>query len=131
MTYIAYNRNVIKKNMKAIEVVSIPVSDQQRSKAFYLSIGFVLVLEAPMDEKANWIQLGLPNGGASITLVTWFPKMPPGSFQGLVIATDDIAKDREFLSTKGVAVGLTDETPWGKFAQITDPDGNGLTLHQK
>jgi len=37
----------------------------------------------------------------------------------------------EALKEKGIVFKKMDETPWGKFAQFSDPDGNGLTLHQK
>lgn len=116
--------------MRAIEIISVPVTDQQRAKDFYLNIGFSLIVEAPMGENAMWIQLGLPGGGPSITLVNWFPKMAAGNLQGLVIATDDIVKERASLLSKGVSVSEIDQTPWGKFAQVTDPDGNGFSLHQ-
>ncbi len=115
--------------MRAIEVISVPVTDQQRAKAFYLSIGFNLITEAPMGD-AMWIQLGLPGGGPSIALVNWFPKMTAGNLQGLVIATDDIVKERASLLAKGISVSEIDQTPWGRFAQVNDPDGNGFSLHQ-
>lgn len=117
--------------MKAITIISVPVTDQQKAKAFYLNIGFNLIIEAPMGESGLWIQLGLPNNGVSITLVNWFPKMSPGSMQGLVIETEDIEKERNGLLSKGITVSAVDNTPWGKFASFEDPDGNGLTLHQQ
>jgi len=117
--------------MKAIEVVSIPVSDQQVAKTFYLSIGFEIIVEAPMGENGDWIQLGLPGQTTSITLVTWFPKFQPGHFHGMVLQSTDIEKETEELKQKGVAVDPIDQTPWGKFATFYDPDGNGLTLHQE
>lgn len=117
--------------MKAIEVVSIPVSDQQAAKAFYLNIGFELIVEAPMGEAGDWIQLGLPNQTTSITLVTWFPKMQPGHFHGMVLRSDDIEKESEELKKKGVQVDPIDQTPWGRFATFYDLDGNSLTLHQE
>ena|SRR5215216_6619939 len=117
--------------MKSIEIISIPVTDQQRSKKFYQDIGFKIVAEATFDKNQQWVQLGLPEGGPSITLVTWFKKMPAGSIQGLVIETENLEKEIETLSSKGITVGKIDHLPWGKFAGLEDPDGNGLSLHQK
>jgi predicted enzyme related to lactoylglutathione lyase len=117
--------------MKTIELVSVPVTDQQKSKEFYLQLGLKLITEAPMGDEQFWIQLGFKDGGPSITLVTWFEKMPAGSMQALVISTDDIEKDIIELNSKGIIVGTIDNTPWGKFATIKDPDGNTLSLHQK
>ncbi|MDF3076861.1 MAG: glyoxalase [Sphingobacteriaceae bacterium] len=115
--------------MKSVEIISVPVTDQQRSKEFYLKLGLQLLAEADFGTQ-KWIQLGLPDGGASLTLVDWFDKMPAGSMQALVIATDDIDKDVAELTEKGIQVGAIDTTPWGRFATIKDPDGNTLSLHQ-
>ena len=117
--------------MKKITLISIPVKDQQRSKAFYRQLGFEVMVEAPMGENQTWLQMGLPGNDVSITLVTWFPNMPPGSVQGLIIQTDDIRRDVADLQSKGIEAGRIDETPWGRFAPVTDPDGNGLNLHQE
>ncbi|MHA4895739.1 VOC family protein [Pedobacter sp. PWIIR3] len=116
--------------MKAIEVVSIPVSDQQAAKAFYLKIGFEIIVEAPMGDAGDWIQLGLPGQTTSITLVNWFAKLQPGFFHGLVLKSDDIEKESEELKQKGVKVDPIDQTAWGRFATFYDLDGNSLTLHQ-
>jgi predicted enzyme related to lactoylglutathione lyase len=116
--------------MKSIEVISVPVSDQQKSKDFYLKLGFEVIIESQMGPDQTWLQMGFPGAPVSITLVNWFRKMPPGSMQGLVLKTEDIAAEVEALEAKGVKVAPIDQTPWGKFAEITDPDGNTMTLHE-
>lgn len=116
--------------MKAIEIISIPVTDQQRAKQFYLNLGFEIIVEAPYQNGQKWIQMGFPNSPLSITLVTWFDNMPAGCIDGLVIKTDDLAKDREELLAKGVEPAAIDDTPWGKFMAVVDPDGNRISLHQ-
>jgi len=117
--------------MESIEVVSVPVSDQQASKEFYLSIGFTLIYDNPMGNGTNWVQLGLPGGGAAISLVTWLPKMQPGTMQGLVLKTRDVEKEHAELKAKGVNIDAIDPTPWGKFATFYDPDGNSLILREE
>ena len=116
--------------MTSIEIVSIPVTDQQASKDFYIKIGFQLIIEADMGNGSTWVQLGLPDQGTSITLVNWFKQMSAGSMQGLVLKSEDIEKEVADLQAKGVEVKAIDKTPWGRFASFSDPDGNGLTLHQ-
>jgi catechol 2,3-dioxygenase-like lactoylglutathione lyase family enzyme len=108
--------------MKAVEIIMIPVADQQKAKAFYLNLGFQLVAEAPMGNGETWLQLGLPNGETTISLA---------KFQGIILETDNIAKETERLAASGVQVGKIDDTPWGKFMWLKDEDGNGLCLHQK
>ena len=116
--------------MTAIEVISVPVTDQQAAKEFYLKIGFQLIVEADMGNGSTWVQLGLSGQATSITLVNWFKEMSAGSMQGLVLKTEDIEKEVADLKAKGVEVKPIDDTPWGRFASFSDPDGNGLTLHQ-
>ena len=117
--------------MEKIIIVSIPVSDQQAAKAFYEKIlGFNVVAEEPMGENQRWVQLA-PNGGEpAITLVTWFPQMPPGSTQGLVLATDDIAAFHATLKSRGLEIASIEDAPWSKFATFSDPDGNGWVLEE-
>ena len=131
--------------MKSIEVVSIPVSNQQISKEFYLKLGFQVMVEASMGNGQTWIQLGIPTQSTSISLVSWWPykevEMAPGSLKGLMFETDDIEKEVRELQMKGVQAGTIgrngfeagkiDDTPWGKFTHLMDPDGNGISVHQK
>jgi predicted enzyme related to lactoylglutathione lyase len=116
--------------MKSIEIISIPVTDQQRAKEFYLALGFEIVVEAPFEGDKQWIQMAFPgNKGISITLVTWFDNMTPGSVNGFVIKTDDIDKDIADLTAKGYTAHPAEKTPWGLFATVIDPDGNRISLH--
>jgi len=116
--------------MQTIEVISIPVSDQQKSKEFYQKLGFEIITETNMGDGNTWLQLGIPGQATTITLVTWFKKMPPGSLQGMVLRSVDIEKEVADLRVKGISVEDIDNTPWGRFASFSDPDGNGFTLRQ-
>lgn len=108
--------------MKSVEIIMVPVSDQQKAKAFYLQLGFHVVAEAPMGNGETWLQLGLPNGDATISLA---------KYSGIIIETDDIAGETKKLAATGMKVGKIDDTPWGKFMWLKDEDGNGICLHQK
>jgi catechol 2,3-dioxygenase-like lactoylglutathione lyase family enzyme len=116
--------------MKSIEIISIPVTDQQKSKEFYVKLGFQVIAEAPFGGGQQWIQLGFPGQDASITLVTWFPNMPAGCINGFVIKTESVEQEIKELTAKGITVGNVDDTPWGKFLSVKDPDGNALSFHQ-
>lgn len=82
--------------MDTIEIITIPVRDQQESKAFYQNIGFEVVVEAPMGKDSHWIQMKLPGATPSISLVKSFPypeiAMEPGALQGLVLKTHDMER---------------------------------------
>src|SRR5258706_14273408 len=108
--------------MKAIEIITIPVADQQKAKSFYMKLGFQVIAEAPMEHGETWLQLGLPGQATSIALL---------KFHGIICETGDIEKETDELKTKGIEVGKIDNTPWGRFAWLKDMDGNGLCLHQK
>ncbi|HLA59521.1 MAG TPA: VOC family protein [Puia sp.] len=108
--------------MKTVEIIMIPVKDRQRSKEFYLKLGFQIMVEAPDPHGDTWIQMGLPNGNTSISLA---------SFQGIISEVNDIESEIQELKTKDIEVGKIDDTPWGRFAWLKDLDGNSLCLHQK
>lgn len=115
-----------------IEIISIPVTDQDRSKAFYSEIlGFKLLHDAEFAEGMRWVHL-TPSDEAqtSITLVHWFDAMPAGSCQGLILLTEDLEEAHAELTAKGLEMEAIQEQPWGKFAGFKDPDGNGWSLRQ-
>jgi len=116
--------------MKSIEIISIPVTDQQSAKSFYQKLGLEVIVEAPFQGGAQWVQMGYPGAGVSITLVTWFDNMPPGCINGFVIRTDDLEADKAGLEALGIVCGSIDRTPWGLFMSVSDPDGNRISLHQ-
>lgn len=118
--------------IREIEVVTIPVSDQDRAKAFYVDVlGLDLVRDMPFSEDRRWIQVAPRGSRSSITLATWFPGMAPGSFKGLTLAVDDIEATVAQLAANGLSSAQGIETaPGGRFVQIDDPDGNGLILQQ-
>jgi len=108
-----------------IAIVSIPVSDQAQSKAFYTEImGFAVLRDDPMGPDSRWIQLQPPGGGPSITLVNWFDAMPPGCQQGLMLGVPDVDAERDRLDTLGIAVTDIRSETWGRYAMLADPDGN-------
>ncbi|GAB3035898.1 VOC family protein [Parafrigoribacterium mesophilum] len=113
-----------------VQLLSIPVSDQDRARAFYVdTLGFSLVMDTMMGPDMRWVMVAPPGAETAITLVTWFPTMPAGTLKGLVLETDDLDGDLARLAEHGVrpANGI-EEAPWGRFVQFDDPDGNGLIL---
>ena len=108
--------------MKSVEIIMLPVKDRQKAKAFYLNLGFQIVVEAPGAHGDTWIQMGLPNSNTTISLA---------GFHGIICETDNIEAEIKELNAKGIEVGKIDETPWGKFAWLKDLDGNSFCLHEK
>ncbi len=118
-------------SIRQIQIVSLPVSDQQAALRFFRDVvGFEVIRDNPMGPDQRWIEVGPPGAQTTLTLVTWFDDMPPGSMKGLVLVVDDIEVEVERLRGHGVQVTDPDDQPWGRFAMFSDPDGNGFVLHQ-
>lgn len=113
-----------------VQLFSIPVTDQDRSKAFYVDrLGFDLITDQPMGPDQRWVQVAPKGAQTSITLVVGFETMAPGSIKGTVLESTDLDADVAALRDRGVAFdGEIEEAPWGRWATFSDPDGNGLVL---
>jgi catechol 2,3-dioxygenase-like lactoylglutathione lyase family enzyme len=118
--------------MQFVSVVSVPVSNQVRARSFYVDkLGFSVVTETSFGDDLRWIQIGIPGAQTSLTLVTWFDEMPPGSLRGLVIDCEDLEKEYKTLTERGVTfLGPPSKQPGGIFAIVSDPDGNQIGLRQ-
>ncbi len=85
-----------------IHVVSIPVTDPERAKSFYVDkLGFDVRSDNPMGPDQRWVEVAPKGAQTGLTLVTWFPTMQPGSVKGLVLKTPDI---RTTYEDSGLAV---------------------------
>ena len=79
----------------------------------------------------RWVQVAPRGSPASLTLVTWFYSMPPGSLRGLVLRSDDVEADYKRLAERGVQFeGPPKQQPWATETVFTDPDGNSTVLQQ-
>jgi catechol 2,3-dioxygenase-like lactoylglutathione lyase family enzyme len=116
--------------IRKVQIVSIPVSNQERSRDWYHdALGFEVVNDSPMGPTMRWLQMGVPDTNFSITLVTWFDAMPPGSVQGLMFEVDDVDASAADLHARGfLDAASVDEQPWGRWVGLKDPDGNNILL---
>jgi catechol 2,3-dioxygenase-like lactoylglutathione lyase family enzyme len=116
--------------IRKVQIVSVPVSDQNRSRDWYRdALGFEVVDDAPMGPDMRWLQLGVPETTFTIALVTWFDEAPPGSMRGLMFEVDDVDAMATDLHARGFLESpAVDEQPWGRFVVISDPDSNSIIL---
>ena len=116
--------------IQGVQVVSVPVGDQDRARSFYTdTLGFELRTENAFGEGMRWIEVAPKGSATSLSLVTWFEAMPPGSLQGLVFMVDDVHATYEELVAKGVPFDFPPrELPGGVQAVFRDPDGNGFVV---
>jgi len=118
-----------------LEVVVLPVSDIDRSIAFYRDqVGFVLDHDT-RTERMHVAQLTPVGSGCSIVIgdLPAHKEMGPGSMRGLQLCVADAAAAREELLSRGVEaseITVIDERDGGTFFGFSDPDGNTWAVQQ-
>jgi len=118
-----------------LEVVIVPVSDLDRSIAFYRDqVGFHLDHDT-RNEHMHVAQLTPRGSGCSIVIGS-LPaqnQMTPGSLHGLQLVVADAAAARQELLDRGVEASeimMFDERDGGTFFGFSDPDGNSWAVQQ-
>ena len=142
----------VKPGEVRLEVVVVPVSDVDRAKRFYESLGWRLDADLAVDDGYRVVQLTPPGSGCSIIFGTGVTAAAPGSSEGLQLSVYDLDETREDLIARGVDVSepFHDATgifhhagtqarvegaapgraAYGSFAAFSDPDGNGWLLQE-
>jgi catechol 2,3-dioxygenase-like lactoylglutathione lyase family enzyme len=87
-----------------LEVVVIPVSDVERAKRFYGSLGWRLDADFSAGDEVRVVQLTPPGSPCSIMFGKGFTTAVPGSVQGLFLVVPDIEAARADLIGRGVEV---------------------------
>jgi catechol 2,3-dioxygenase-like lactoylglutathione lyase family enzyme len=126
-----------------LEVVTVPVSDVDRAKAFYESLGWRLDIDFEPAEGVRIVQFTPPGSGCSISFGKGVTPAEPGSFQGSELAVYDIGATREDLVSRGVEVSDLyhldggpkpgpdpERRSYQTFASFADPDGNKWQLQE-
>ncbi|MBJ8346479.1 glyoxalase superfamily protein [Antrihabitans sp. YC2-6] len=108
-----------------LELISVPVSDVDRAKAFYTEkVGFVADHDHQVSDDVRFVQLTPPGSACSISIGTGLSDAAPGSVRGMQIVVPDIDAARAELAGRGVEVSEVERYPWGNFVFFSDPDGN-------
>jgi catechol 2,3-dioxygenase-like lactoylglutathione lyase family enzyme len=128
-----------------LEVVSLPVSDVDRAKTFYASLGWREDADFDIGEDFRGVQFTPPGSGCSIHFGKGITTAEPGSVQRLELAVCDIDAAREDLISRGVEVSEVfhsapgeepmsgpdpERRPYQTYASFEDPDGNGWLLQE-
>jgi len=137
-----------KVDMK-LEVIAIPVSDVDRAKTFYASLGWRLDADFSRSD-GRVVQFTPPGSDCSVHFGTNITSAAPGSAQYLFLIVSDIQAARDDLVAHGVEVsevfhfaGLNrvdskarlsgpapDRGSYGSFVSFRDPDGNAWLLQE-
>ena len=135
-----------------VEVVVIPVSDVDRAKRFYESLGWRLDADFSNGQDWHLVQMTPPGSPCSVMFGKGFTTAVPGSVQGTFLVVDDVEAARAELIGHGVDVsevfhfdgnllrvaGTKGRVPgpdpdgrsYFSFASFNDPDGNSWLLQQ-
>jgi catechol 2,3-dioxygenase-like lactoylglutathione lyase family enzyme len=134
-----------------LEAVVLPVSDVDRAKEFYSSLGWRLDADRAHGEEFRIVQFTPPGSGCSIQFGTNTTSTAPGSAESLYLVVADIEAARDELLGRGVEVSevfhegepgsrfhdsgrasgpAPERSTYGSFAAFSDPDGNGWLLQE-
>src|SRR6185312_13110466 len=114
-----------------LELITVPVSDVDRAKAFYADqAGFVAEHDHQVEENLRFVQLTPPGSACSIAIGSGLTEAAPGSVQGLQLVVADADAAHAELAGRGVQVSDVQEFPWGRFVFFSDPDGNGWAVQE-
>ena len=119
--------------IKHVQKVTVPVSDQTTAKEFYTGkLGFEVRSEFPVPmggEGTKWIEVAPPGAQTVLVLCNWLPDLKPGALKATMLESSNFDADVSALQKAGVELdGPPRETPWGKQASFSDPDGNSFVL---
>jgi predicted enzyme related to lactoylglutathione lyase len=114
-----------------IELVTVPVSDVDRAKAFYVDqVGFNADHDHAVGDGLRFVQLTPPGSACSIALGEGITDAAPGSVPGIQMVVGDADAARAQLAARGVEVSEVQEFPWGRFVFFSDPDGNRWSVQE-
>lgn len=112
-----------------LELVPLPSSDVERSKAFYVEqVGFHLDHDVEPGNGMRIVQLTPPGSACAVVLGVGDPHAGP--VKGLHLVVDDIEAARSELCGRGVDVSRVDDMGGVKYAYFADPDGNSWALQE-
>src|SRR3954453_14817071 len=140
-----------------LEIVVIPVSEVERAKQFYNSLGWRLDADFAAGDDFRVIQFTPPGSPCSVIFGKNVTAAAPGSAQGLCLIVSDIEAAREELRGRGVEISEAfhnagdvhagadepylfgrlrvggpdpDHRSYRSYASFNDPDGNGWLLQE-
>ena len=129
-----------------LEVEIIPVSDVERSKRFYESLGWRFDDDVSPVDGVRIVQFTPPGSGCSITFGKGLTPAAPGSAVGTLVVSDIVSAHEDLV---GRGIDASDmwhgapvppeariqgpdpkRTSYGSFFAFNDPDGNAWIVQE-
>jgi catechol 2,3-dioxygenase-like lactoylglutathione lyase family enzyme len=129
-----------------LEVHVIPVSDVDRARQFYESLGWRLDDDVAPMEGLRIVQFTPPGSNCSITFGQGLTEAAPGSAQAALVVSDIEAAHKDLIGRGVDAVDVwhgppfpvearqkgadPDRASYGSFTAFADPDGNAWLVQE-
>jgi catechol 2,3-dioxygenase-like lactoylglutathione lyase family enzyme len=126
-----------------LEVVTVPVSDVDRTKEFYQALGWRLDADIAAGDTFRVVQFTPPHSDCSVAFGKGVTPGEPGSVHRLILAVDNIDEARADLLDRGAPVSEVFHLAGGRvpgrdpqnrsyqtYAAFSDPDGNEWLLQE-
>lgn len=114
-----------------IELVTVPVADVDRSRAFYGdTLGWPVDHDVRVSESLRFVQVTPPGSACSIAFGEGIGDMAPGSLRALQVVVDNADDAYADLVSRGVEASAVVELAWGRFVNFADPDGNTWAVQE-
>ena len=117
---------------RRLELVPLPSTDVDRSKAFYRDqVGFNLDHDIEPGNGMRVVQLTPPGSACSIVIGVGISDPHAAPVHGLHLVVEDLNAVRRTLLGKGIDVSDVSDMGGGvRYAYFNDPDGNSWALQQ-
>ncbi len=113
-----------------IELITVPVSDPDRARAFYEQVGWNVDHDHEVNPELRFIQVTPPGSACSIAFGKGLTEERPGSMKAIQLVIADADAALADLRERGVEADGVQDLAWGRFVSFADPDGNTFTLQQ-
>jgi Glyoxalase/Bleomycin resistance protein/Dioxygenase superfamily len=114
-----------KTTITGVTTVAVPVTDQNAAMSLFEKLGFQTQIDTELQPGFRWIELGLPGGGATISIVAAGPSLPAGIDTGIRLATADARAARRAVQALGLDAGeVLDWDTAPPMFSFADTDGN-------
>ena len=113
-----------------LEVVTVPVTDVDRAKEFYLSVGFNADHDHTVSDEIRFVQMTPAGSACSIAFGQGITEVGAAPVLGLQVVVASAEATRTDLAARGVEVSEIQDFPWGRFVFFQDPDGNRWAVQE-
>jgi catechol 2,3-dioxygenase-like lactoylglutathione lyase family enzyme len=128
-----------------LECVLLPVTDVDRTKAFYERVGFGLDVDHQPSDEFRVVQFTPPGSACSVSFGIGITQAVPGSVEGLHLVVTDVEAAHAELVERGVEVsepfhfGPEGQAPgidparadFNSYVTFSDPDGNSWLVQER